>query len=126
MYNFYNSSTIYVSQIFGNDQKYSGLTPVPDEFGNGPFKTIQKALNSVGERRITGMNRPITIALTDDYYVSSPINTNCFKHPVNAPNIALDGITIESYGSRKRIIGGIKINDWKKDSFNGIECISAE
>ncbi len=123
MYNFYNSSTIYVSQINGND-KYSGLTPEADEFGNGPFKTIEHALDSVGERRVCGFMRPMTIAFVDDYYLTRPVCFNCDSW-VHSKNLRVNAITIESYKGRKKVVGGIKITGWKNDTFNGVECISA-
>jgi len=124
MYNFFDSSTIYVSQELGNDHRYSGLTPVPDEFGNGPFKTLNRALLSVGQRRVAGFKRPISIAIIGDYYIDKTITANDFNATV-PKTLSLDGVTITSYKERSRVIGGIKILGWKKDTFNGVSCISA-
>lgn len=128
MYNFNNSSVIYVSQKNGDDMYNNGLAPLTDKFGNGPFKTIRRAVNSVAERRLTGFNRPMTIALTDDYYTDETICINLEKDKSRPCILQTAGhsITIESYGERRRIIGGQKITNWEYDVFNGVKCISAK
>ncbi len=126
MYNFYNSSIIYVSQKIGDDRYYNGLSPEPDNFGNGPFKTIRRALSSIAQRRVSGMDRPITISLLDDQYIEETLEISFEKQVASLCTVAGNGITIESYGDRKKIIGGFKLDGWKKDVFNGTECLSAK
>ena len=125
MYNFYNSSTIYVSQASGSDNLYSGLAPEPNEFGDGPFRTIRQALLSVGQRRVSGFKRPMTIAIIGDYYIDKTITANEFNATV-PKKLSIDAVTITSYNQRSKIIGGIKIKGWKRDTFNGVSCISAD
>ena len=115
MYSIKNSTTFYVSQINGNDY-HSGLSPTVDEYGNGPFQTLDRALDLIRQMRLTGVDKPLTIELVDDYYLSAPLAlTNGIKR-----------LTIESYGTRKRIIGGVRIEGWKRDTFNGVPCFSAK
>ena len=125
MYNFYNSSTIYVSQASGSDNLYSGLAPEPNEFGDGPFRTIRQALLSVGQRRVSGFKRPMTIAIIGDYYIDKTITANEFNATV-PKKLSIDAVTITSYNQRSKIVGGIKIKGWKRDTFNGVSCISAD
>lgn len=115
MFNVSNSSTIYVSQKHGNDRYYNGLAPSPDKYLGGPFKSLGKALNLLRDLRATGNHRPMTVALVDDYLTDAPI----------ALTDGISGLTLESYGSRKRIIGGRSIEGWKRDEFNGVSCFSA-
>ena len=112
MFNILNTSTLYVSQTQGGDMA-NGLAPMDDGF-NAPFKTLERAIRAVRELRVAGNNRPITIMLTDDQYLTSPLN------------IDVSAVTIDSYGEQRKIIGGIKIENWKKDTFNGVECMSAK
>ena len=115
MYNLRNTSTIYVSPTYGS-YRASGLTPMPDEYGNGPYPTIDAALFYIGEMRKNGVDRPLRLVITEDIYLPEPIQlTNDHKR-----------LTITSLGDRKRIIGGIKIDGWKKDTFNGVACLSAK
>ncbi len=126
MYSFANASTIYVSQKNGNDNQYNGFAPEFDGFVTGPFKTLGRALHAVYELRVTGIERPITILLTDDYYLDDTVIVGNMRdrHDI-CDCYAGDGVKIASYGKRKRIIGGIKVTGWQKDTFNGAECFSA-
>lgn len=125
MYNFYNSSVIYVSQLKGDDINNNGLAPEKDEFGNGPFKTIEKAVSSIGEMQVTGYIRPMTVSFVDDYFADKTIKLDCSKE-VHQSELNINCVTFESFGERKKIIGGIQIKNWKKDKFNGVDCISAK
>jgi len=109
-----NTSTFYVDQKHG-DKSNNGLSPKADAYLNGPLPSIERAFTFISTLRSNGENRPFTIALTDDYYITKPIEI-----PSNINNV-----TIESYGLRKRIIGGIQIKNWKEDIYNGVKCISA-
>ena len=114
MYNIYNTSVFYVSPSTGNN-RLNGMLPVADGYGNGPFQTLERAFRAVSDLRVTGVKRPITIALTEDYYLNAPI---VIPADINA-------VTLESYGTRRRLIGGIRIDGWKHDTFNGVPCLSA-
>ena len=108
-----SNSTIYVSQAEGCDG-YDGFSPYPSVNGAGPLKTLEYAIELVKKMRSDGWDKPITIALTDDYYLDYPI--------------FLDGIklvTLESFGKRRRIIGGKRIDGWERGSFNGVPCFCA-
>ena len=108
-----NVSTLYVSQKNGDDS-FSGTCPERYENGRGPYKTIERALDAVADYRKSGKEHPMFISLVDDYYLSTPINID-----------GLYGITIESYKGRKRVIGGIPIDNWKYGEFNGKKCLFA-
>ncbi len=115
MYNWKNSGTIYVSPSIGYDDD-TGFLPEKDKFGNGPLRTIEYALGRVEQLRQSGNMRPMTIALCEDYYLTDTIK---FKDGIN-------GVTLTSYGERKKLVGGIKIDEWKNDEFNGTKCYSAK
>ena len=123
MYNYHNCSTLFVNGTCGHDD-FSGLTPTVNGH-DGPFKTIERALDMVAEFRIGGSLRPLTIAICDDYYLSSPIIIDPEKLTTRfGSSYGLDGITFRSHGKRKKLVGGIKLEGWKKDTFNGKECLS--
>lgn len=114
MYRWSNSGTIYVSQTKGDDRS-NGFAPVPtDSYDEGPVRTLDRALSIVKDMRCVGNMRPMVIALTEDYYLE---NTVVFTEKC---------ITLTSYGGRKRLIGGIKLDTWKKDCYNGTACFSAQ
>ena len=60
--------------------------------------------------------RPLSIAFTDDYFLETPIE-------LTSP---ISDLTLESFGSMKKIIGGVAIGGWKRDIFNGVECFSTK
>ena len=98
MFNIRNTSTIYVSPTHGS-YRASGLAPMPDGYGNGPYPTIDAALFYIGEMRKNGVDRPLRLVITEDIYLPEPVQlTNDHKR-----------LTVESLGARKRIIGGVKI-----------------
>ena len=114
MYQIANSGRIFVSQQYGDNKYCNGLAPVADQAGNGPVKTLGHALWMVNYMRQAGNDRPMTVYLMDDFYIPYA--------PLEIPN----GVTITSWGSRKRVVGGIKVEGWKKDQFNGVDCFSAK
>ena len=123
MYNYYNCSTPFVSQKDGHDD-LSGLSPKRNG-QDGPFATVERAIDMVAELRIGGNMRPVTIAFCDDYYISSPIIVSAENlTPRFGSSYGVDGITFSSYGASKKIVGGIKLSEWKNDVFNGKDCIS--
>lgn len=127
MLNFSNTSTIYVSQKSGKDY-YSGFAPEPNEFGEGPLGSIESALLKVYQLRVSGHAQPLTVSLVDDeYYLSKPISleTASLLKRYNDNN-AISDIMFEPFGNKRcRIIGGKRIQGFKKDTFNGHECFSA-
>ena len=112
MYDLQNLSTLYVSQKHGND-KANGLAPSRDNAGNGPLKSFGRALSLVRELRASGVERPLTVSLVDDYYLDSPIE------------ISEKLLTVESFGTKKRIIGGVRVEGWTHGEFNGVPCLCA-
>ncbi|MBE6548942.1 MAG: right-handed parallel beta-helix repeat-containing protein [Ruminococcaceae bacterium] len=108
-----NISTFFVSQVSGNDL-FSGTSPKEDKKGNGPYKTVERAVEVIKGYRQIGYDRPITISFVDDYFLSCPIDLS-----------GLYGVTLSSYGQRKRIVGGVCLSNWKKSEFNGKPCLCA-
>jgi hypothetical protein len=110
-----NSSTLYVDRLNGDDKKLSGLSPVNDGYGNGPYKTVEHALAIIKDLRKTGHFQPITVAFVNDYLLNAPI--------LITPEVY--GVTFRSYKERKRIIGGEPIFGWERGEFNGVPCLTA-
>ena len=118
MYTIHNCATLYVapSYVRGSYDGHSGLTPAPDGFGNGPYSSVDEALFCIEQMRKNGIDRPLRLVLAEDVYLSAPV----------VISKAHKRLTITSEGEKKRIIGGIKITDWKADSFRGVPCLSAK
>lgn len=115
MYHIRNSATLYLSQTLGNDS-YSGLSPTPDEHGNGPLRTFEHAIKRIRTMRKAGVDRPMTLALTEDYYPTQPLTI-----PKDVCKL-----TLTSYSGRHRIIGGFRIDGWERGSYRGVDCLCAK
>ncbi len=113
MFSIENSATIYVSQTLGEDGA-NGFAPIADKGGNAPLKTIEKAIAIIKEHRKNGLCRPMTVSIVGDYYTQKPIEIEGVR-----------GITLEPFANGSRIIGGVRIDGWKKGSFMGAECLCA-
>lgn len=112
-----NSTVLYVSQSIGNDDN-SGLEPINTNSAEviGPFKTIQKALQTVEMIRNAGVMQPLTIKIDGEYLADSVIKIN---------NTVSD-LTITSYeGIRAKIIGGKRIQGFTESEVNGKRCFVA-
>jgi len=125
MLNYTNTSTLYISQLTGNDN-YSGYAPNPDEKGNGPIKSLQRLEDILCTMRGCGVLQPVTVRFMDDFYMDKPLQigfdltSNYFanSHPMK-------NITFESYGDVKvRLIGGRKLAGFQKSTFNGVDCLA--
>lgn len=114
MYQISNSGRIFVSPSLGDNKAYNGLAPEPDQAGNGPVKTLGHALWMIDYMRQAGNDRPMTVCLMEDFCIPFA--------PLKVPA----GVTITSWGSRKRLLGGVPVKGWKKDVFNGAACLSAK
>lgn len=106
-------STFFISQAYGSDS-FSGTSPVLDQGGNGPYQTVERAVEAIKEYRRLGNDRPLTISFVEDYFTDRAIDLS-----------GLRGVTLNSYGAQRRIVGGARLNNWKKDRFNGRACLSA-
>lgn len=80
-------------------------------------ESLKKALASIAEIRQSGGGQPIVVKMRGgDYYLSKTIEIGADTNR----------IIIEPYGNEKvRIIGGIHLTEFKRDSFNGHDCLSA-
>lgn len=114
MFHPFNVTTFYVSQETGNDC-WTGFYPSPREGMSGPLKTIEKALEKVSDMRRAGALQPVSIKIVDEeYFIKKPV--------VIGRNIS--SVTIESL-TKARISGGIRISNFREDTFNGVKCLSA-
>lgn len=77
------------------------------------YFALTQALSAIKALRAEGDLRPYTIAITEDVYLEEPLT------------IDIPSVTLESCGGQKRLIGGVKIKNWRQDTFNGIPCRSA-
>lgn len=115
MFYWHNSGTIYVSQTRGNDIN-SGFSQIQDAYGNGPIRTLDRALEMVEQMRCAGNLRPVTVDLLEDYYLEKPLVFTKELHSV----------TLQSQGKRRKLIGGRKLTGWKYDIYNNVPCLSAQ
>ncbi len=122
MFNFSEICTIYVSPSRGNNE-YSGLSPNNDGVNNGPFRSLGRALAAVSEMRRMGCLQPVTVKVTEDVFLDSPVTFMTDSTAYLSPALLTD-VTIESEGERKLISGGRAIKGWKRDVYNGAECLS--
>ena len=115
MINSGNLTTIYVSQKEGNRLNTGFYKEVRDDM-QGPLDTIENALGHIFKMRSAGFGQPITIEILDDIYtIDKPI---VIDEKVNL-------VTIKGVNNTV-INGGIKIEGFKDDVFNGAKCFSAE
>ncbi|MBE6731246.1 MAG: right-handed parallel beta-helix repeat-containing protein [Ruminococcaceae bacterium] len=120
-----NSSTIYVSQEYGDDN-YTGTSAKAGEYGAGPFRTLERAMYVILCMRASGLRHNISIKIIGDYCMN---NTLKFGFSENTCYLFgghhnMSNVTLEGYDKNARVIGGKKLKGFKKDVFNGKECIS--
>ncbi len=115
MHSIMNITTLYVSQEYGDDNN-RGFSPVAEDNGTGPFKTIEKALEIVSQIRLFGAVQPITIRVLDRIYcVNAPI---IIRNDVNS-------VTLEP-NDQTLISGGMEVRGFQRDSFHGVNCYSVD
>lgn len=115
MINSGNITTIYISQKDGNDLNTGFYKDVRDDM-QGPVKTIEQALFQIARMRNAGFGQPMTIAILDEVYT--------LDKTVEIDN-KVSLVTIKGV-SNTIINGGIKIEGFKDDVFNGTKCFSAQ
>ena len=103
MKNFSCITTLYVSEKIGHDDN-SGVYYKVEDYGNGPFKTLGRALRFACGMRVAGYMQPVTIKLMDDEYdLTSPIEIGEFhEYAYNGGAKAMD-ITIEPFEKNKKV-----------------------
>ncbi|MBO4219357.1 MAG: right-handed parallel beta-helix repeat-containing protein [Clostridia bacterium] len=111
----YNEITsLFVSPLGGSET--SGTERGPCASGS-PFPSLRSAFEFVKELRRSGICQPISIRLADGLYC---LDSTLLLGP------GLNGITVEpDRGGNARIIGGVKIDGWRWDEYNGAKCLSA-
>lgn len=115
MYNMAEITTMYVSQREGNDRN-QGFFPYPNTDMTGPLKTVEMALELIGDMRRCGCFQPVTIRIMDDIYY--------LEKPIEIPSSVSD-VTLEPF-SKTLLSGGIRVEHFKEDVFNGKKCVSAD
>ncbi|MEE0928633.1 MAG: hypothetical protein UIG59_05530, partial [Acutalibacteraceae bacterium] len=125
MINSRNSSIIYVSQEIGND-KFSGYSPLVDGKGAGPIKSLNRLEEMINSLRVGDYSVPILVRFMGDFEMDQSIRFGASTlKPHFGKKFTCADVTFESYGDKSaRLIGGKILKDFKKDSFNGVECIS--
>lgn len=120
-----NSSAIYVSGELGDDC-FGGFSPAPDGKGDGPIKSIWRLEEMINSMRVADSARPITVRFMGDYELDKAITLGASTVDSRYNDFFKTAdITFESYkDSRARIIGGRRLKGFKKDRFNGVDCIS--
>ena len=129
MKNFASITTLYVSNAIGYDDN-SGIHYENTAHGDGPVKTLTRAIKFVSAMRCSGYNQPVTIKIMDEEYtLDAPIDIRQFddSYLFKGNNKVLD-LTIESFDNNKKtlISGGRRLTGFKPDKFNGIDCLSVE
>ena len=126
MKNFAAVSTIYVSNKIGDDFN-SGIRFDTTEVGNGPVKTIERALKIACGMRVGGYMQPLSVKLMDEMYeLEKPIEIGEFStYGYNGGARCFD-VCIEAFHPNKKplISGAKRISGFTKDTFNGVECFS--
>ncbi|MBP3323578.1 MAG: right-handed parallel beta-helix repeat-containing protein [Clostridia bacterium] len=120
-----NSSNIYISQAYGDDG-YSGTSPAVSDGGFGPLRTFNQAFYRINSLRSSGFKQPLSIKVIGDYCLENTVRFGIDKSDNDfLPEHEIGNITLESYGDEKaRLIGGKILKGFKKDNFNGRDCIS--
>ena len=105
-------ATIFVSQANGDDN-CNGFVPFSDGCGNAPVRSIERAIEIIKKMRDSGIDNPLYISVVGDYFVSAPIAVKGVR------------VTVEPFGGKGRLIGGIRIESWQETKFNGTDCLCA-
>ncbi len=117
-------STIYVSQITGNNL-FDGFHPEACGYNGGPVPSVKRALERISEARDAGDDRPYTVAFADDYFMDETLVLSRESIAGRRGRFEIGGITFTSLGGRKTIYGAKKLTGWKESVFNGRKCICA-
>jgi len=82
-----------------------------------PFPDIPSALSYIRELRRIGVNQPISLKLLPGLH--------CLRNTVRV-DPGVTGVTIEPFGpGEARVIGGVRVENWIRDEFGGVPCLSA-
>ncbi|MBQ8611187.1 MAG: right-handed parallel beta-helix repeat-containing protein [Oscillospiraceae bacterium] len=131
MLNFHTSSTIYLSQSEGCDDWTGFCDKAQPQYGIGPVKTFDRAMELLGRMRASGSIQPVTVCIMGDHYLEKPV---CVGSPQYARIEGMEtvrcpsgGVTFESHPEKKaRLIGGRRIEGLYESSFNGVRCLCAK
>ncbi|MBQ4193128.1 MAG: hypothetical protein II650_02630, partial [Clostridia bacterium] len=107
-------TTLFVSPSGGDPM--SGTERTPSAAG-APFPSLDAALSFIAGLRRVGVGQPITVRLLEGIH--------CLSHTVKI-GPAVTRVTIEpDAGADVRLIGGLKVDGWAWDEYNGAKCLSA-
>ena len=100
----------------GETDGLSGTEYEPSRDG-APFPDIPAALTFIRELRRVGVNQPVSVRLLPGIH--------CLGSTVRI-DPGVTGVTIEPFGSGDaRVIGGVRVENWIRDEFGGVPCLSA-
>ena len=129
MLNFMTASTIYVSQTQGNDD-WTGFCERPQpQYGFGPVKTLDRALEMVARTRAVGNSQPMTVCIMGDHFMEKPVRLGAaFGETVegayDCPSVS--DLTLEAHPRLgARLIGGRPITGLREGVYNGVRCLCA-
>ena len=111
-------ATLYVAPAGydGRTDPMSGTEPAPSDAG-APFGSLREALNMIRELRRIGVDQPVSVQLLP--------GTHILPETLRIDG-GIYGVTFEPFGrGEARIFGGVKVADWREDTYNGVPCFSA-
>lgn len=96
------------------NEKAGTLTVTADT--DADFDTVGEALGYVRTLRQNGYTEPVTVRFNGgDYYMEEPV----------VIDETVPDLTVEAGENGARLIGGVRIDGFEWDEFNGVKCLSA-
>ena len=115
---FHEIATLYVAPAGypGRTDPLGGTEPAPCDAG-APFGSLADAFAMIRGLRRVGVDQPISVELLPGDHIlhqTLKIDGGCY------------GVTVEPFGGGEaRVCGGVKVPDWRHDTYNGVPCRSA-
>ena len=119
MFDFTNSSTIYISATEGSDA-YTGFAPHPEKGGAGPLRSFRRLRELLVGMHTVGHIQPITVRIEGEHYFTETYTLGSISG-----GYVMRDITFEGYGDTPaRLVGGRRLTGFAPDTFHGAPCIS--
>lgn len=115
--------TFYVDEKNGDDT-CSGTSAVRDTRGVGPFRTLSRAVLACREQRNGGSLAPLTVALCSDVTLTETLAVSGASEGAESGS-PLSDVTFVCEGGRHRVLGGMRLCAWERDTIGGYPCYSA-
>ena len=107
-------TTLFVSPNGGSGTSGTERT---SSSASAPLPSLEAAFSMIAGLRRVGVGQPITVRLLDGIHTLS-------RTVKIGP--AVTRVTVEpDPGANVRVIGGLKIDGWEWDTYNGVKCLSA-